>query len=94
MRTFLDVMLPESNKSLSRLGLGHFFTQRMAMLSLFSTRLLQSVSMCSSHPQHDRHRWLESTSSGAQNRDSGLQAIIVDNTPTWWECEHQPGKGR
>ena len=34
MRTFLDVMLPESNKSLSRQVSGCSLTQRVAMLSL------------------------------------------------------------
>ena len=62
MRTFLDVMLPESNKSLSRQGSGHSLPQRVVMLSLFSTGLLQSVWFCLSHPQHRRHRWLESKS--------------------------------
>ena len=38
MRTFLDVMLPESNKSLSRQGLGSFLTQRVAVPSLFLHR--------------------------------------------------------
>ena len=64
MRIFFGVMLPESNKSLSRQGLGHPLTQRVAMLSLFSTGLLQSMWICSSHPQYHGHHWSESASSG------------------------------
>ena len=62
MRTFLDVMLPESNTSLSRQGSESSLTQRVAMPSLFSTRLLQSVWICSSHPQDRGQRWPESAS--------------------------------
>ena len=76
MRTFLDVTLPESNKSLSRQGSGHSLTQRVVMLSLFSTGLLQSVWSCLSHPQHHGHRWPESASQNAHRTDWA-----------WWKNE-------
>ena len=80
MRAFLDVMFPKSNKSPSRQGLGCALTQSVAMLSLFSTWLLQSVWFCSLHPQHYGHCWLESASSGAQRGAQGYEPCCGHHT--------------
>ena len=93
MRTFLDVMLPESNKSPSRQGLGCSLTQRVAMPSLFSTGLLQSLWICSSHPQHRKHCWSESASFASvlywpsvSMEFTSVVQLTTDGKYSWKKC--------
>ena len=63
MRTFLDVMLPESNKSLSRQGLGHSLTQSGHAVPFSPQDFCSPCEFVHRiHSTSCRHHWLEATS--------------------------------